>query len=105
MYYQGENIDKIKQSWVLGNIINLFIVIFKNVLVLKKYLFKNYYILIYRFFSRYQSLDALKSVPKNFGGVGEEEVTEAISLATETMTVGSAFVGMAEIACEKDFFQ
>ena len=36
--------------------------------------------------------------------LGEEKVTEAIAFATESMTVGGAFVGMTEIACEKDFF-
>ena len=59
---------------------------------------------IYRFFPCYHSFDALKNIPNNFGRVGEEKVTEAIAFATESMTIGGAFVGMAEIACEKDFF-
>ena len=32
-------------------------------------------------------------------------MTEAITFATETMTVGGAFVGMTEIASEQDFLQ
>ena len=60
---------------------------------------------INQFFSRYQSFDALKDVPKNFGRVGEEEMAETIAFAWEAMTIGGAFVGMTEIACEKDFFQ
>lgn len=62
------------------------------------------YELIDRLFPRYQSFDALKSVPKNFGGVGEVKMSETITFATESMTVGGAFVGMTEIACEQDFF-
>ena len=37
--------------------------------------------LIYRFFSCYQSLDALEDIPTNFGGVGKEEMPEAVTLA------------------------
>ena len=59
---------------------------------------------IYRLFSRYHSFDALKNIPDNFGRVGEEKVTETITFATESMTIGGAFVGMTEIACEQDFF-
>ena len=47
-----------------------------------------------------ESLDTLKDVPTDFGRVGEKEVAESIALAAETMAVGGALVGMAEIACK-----